>query len=353
MLTAKETNFSPAISPVFLFDSCPSKISSTSSVFSVASSVNLVVNSSENQKSEMDRLSTESKKLLSKIYSYVKKCENTKSHVNFLQECLLENLVPVGFKLNINRFEEEPENLDEISKSLMKVKLSTFKQKEKSLSRELTNLRFKLKQKLSIEKYQILMSKINKTASIRKHSNKLKKLKKIRKLKKENDSKCRIDSEELARDFFEGVQSEENKNTRKKIKKEELQRRRKERTKLWRKRLKLKKKLKLEQHLDEDAFEEADDTADPLGIEPEGPEDWLNQFFRGVEIIKVKNLSLCPLPESIEAFLSLGAKFTPVQLDIDRCQLEKDLESWFRRLRIKEYFEDKKDERSVEEKRFY
>ena len=102
-----------------------------------------------------------------------------------------------------------------------------------------------------------------------------------------------------------------------------------------------------------DAVEEADDTAVPLGIEPEGPEDWLNQFFRGVEIIKVKNLSLCPLPESIEAFLSLGAKFTPVQLDIDRSQLEKDLESWFRRLRIKEYFEDKMDERSEEEKRLY
>ena len=84
------------------------------------------------------------------MYSYVKKFENTKSHVNFLQECLLENLVPVGFKLNYNRFEEEPENLDEVSKSLMKIKLSTFKQKDKSLSRDLTNLRFKLKQKLSI-----------------------------------------------------------------------------------------------------------------------------------------------------------------------------------------------------------
>ena len=64
-------------------------------------------------------------------------------------------------------------------------------------------------------------------------------------------------------------------------------------------------------------------------------------------------MSDSPIPESIQAFLSLGAKFTPVQLDIDRVQLEKDLESWFRRLRIKEYFGDKKDERTNEEKRFY
>ena len=64
-------------------------------------------------------------------------------------------------------------------------------------------------------------------------------------------------------------------------------------------------------------------------------------------------MSDSPIPESINAFLSLGAKFTPVQLDIDRAQLEKDLESWFRRLRIKEYFGDKKDERTLEEKRFY
>ena len=64
-------------------------------------------------------------------------------------------------------------------------------------------------------------------------------------------------------------------------------------------------------------------------------------------------MSDSPIPESIQAFLSLGAKFTPVQLDIDRVQLEKDLESWFRRLRIKEYFGDKKDERTNEEQRFY
>ena len=117
---------------------------------------------------------------------------------------------------------------------------------------------------------------------------------------------------------------------------------------MWRKRLKTKTRKNQYSSVDE-----VDVIADPLGIPPEGPEDWLNQFFRCVEATKVKNLSDSPMPESIEAYLSLGAKFTPVQLDIERAELEKDLETWFRRLRIKEYFEDKKDERSEEEKRFY
>ena len=51
--------------------------------------------------------------------------------------------------------------------------------------------------------------------------------------------------------------------------------------------------------------------------------------------------------------LSLGAKFCPVELDIDRKQLEKDLETWYRRLRLKANFSDSEDIRTSEEKRFY
>ena len=46
-------------------------------------------------------------------------------------------------------------------------------------------------------------------------------------------------------------------------------------------------------------------------------------------------------------------EFCPNELDIDRAQLEKDLESWFRRLRLKAHFDDKDDMRTEEEKRFY
>ena len=115
-------------------------------------------------------------------------------------------LVPHGFKLDKNRFDEEPDNLEEISKSLMKLKLSTFRRSEKCLCRELSNLRFKLKQKLSEENFQILLNKINKTMNIRKHSNKLKKLKKFMKLKMEKGSNKDFESEGLLGEFFLSLQ---------------------------------------------------------------------------------------------------------------------------------------------------
>ena len=59
------------------------------------------------------------------------------------------------------------------------------------------------------------------------------------------------------------------------------------------------------------------------------------------------------MSESIKEFLSLGSKFCPNELDIDRAKLEKDLGAWFRRLRLKAHFDDKDDTRTDEEKRFY
>ena len=55
----------------------------------------------------------------------------------------------------------------------------------------------------------------------------------------------------------------------------------------------------------------------------------------------------------MEAYLSLGAKFCPVELDIDRSLLEMDLGAWFRRLRLEAQFQEVGDSRTEEEKRFY
>ena len=57
----------------------------------------------------MERLSSEVKKSISKIYSEGKKLENTNSHLQFLEECIRENLVPVGFKLDDKRFDLDSE----------------------------------------------------------------------------------------------------------------------------------------------------------------------------------------------------------------------------------------------------
>ena len=40
-------------------------------------------------------------------------------------------------------------------------------------------------------------------------------------------------------------------------------------------------------------------------------------------------------------------------MDIDRKQLEKDLEAWYRRMKIKANYPESEDNRTEEEKRFY
>ena len=66
----------------------------------------------------------------------------------------------------------------------------------------------------------------------------------------------------------------------------------------------------------------------------------------------MKNLSDDPMPKEMEKFLSLGAKFCPVELDIYRKQLEKDLEAWYRRLRLKANIFDSEDIKTSQETRF-
>ena len=65
------------------------------------------------------------------------------------------------------------------------------------------------------------------------------------------------------------------------------------------------------------------------------------------------NLSTQEMPDAMKAFLSLGAKFCPVDLDFDRKQMEQDLETWYKRLRVKANYPETEDTRTEEEKRFY
>ena len=59
------------------------------------------------------------------------------------------------------------------------------------------------------------------------------------------------------------------------------------------------------------------------------------------------------MADEMIAFLSLGAKLCPVEQDIDRKLLEKDLEAWYRGMRIKANYPESQDDRTEEEKRFY
>ena len=173
---------------------------------------------------------------------------------------------------------------------------------------------------------------------------------KLNRLKEDSKTQDETDSVEFAGDFFANIVEKVKRKRRKKYpSKQKLIVMKREKLRRWKNKLKDKYGAQKKENHENEASE----VLDPLGKSEESKEDWVKQFFQGIESSKVKNLSNDPMPESIKAFLSLGTKFTPVPLDIDRAELEKDLEGWFRRLRLKFEFNDEEDERSDEEKRFY
>mgnify|MGYP007114517086 CR=1 FL=1 len=67
------------------------------------------------------------------------------------------------------------------------------------------------------------------------------------------------------------------------------------------------------------------------------------------KVIKVKNLASDDIPCEIEAFLSLGPKACPVELDVNIARLDGDIHAFIRRLRLVQLFKDDEDKRDEEE----
>ena len=59
------------------------------------------------------------------------------------------------------------------------------------------------------------------------------------------------------------------------------------------------------------------------------------------------------MDEAVIAFLSLGSKYCPVDLDLDRKQKGDAIDAWIRRLRLKTNYQDEDDTRTEEEEGFY
>ena len=68
---------------------------------------------------------------------------------------------------------------------------------------------------------------------------------------------------------------------------------------------------------------------------------------------KVKNLSSRNLDKDEKDILELGPKFCPVEIDLDRSRLQKEINEGFRRMKIKDFFHPDEDSRTDEQKRFY
>ena len=67
----------------------------------------------------------------------------------------------------------------------------------------------------------------------------------------------------------------------------------------------------------------------------------------------VKNISREGVSEAEESLLSKGQKFSPVELDPPMIRMQKELNRFFRLIRIKWAFREKTDSRSEIEKKFY
>ena len=78
------------------------------------------------------------------------------------------------------------------------------------------------------------------------------------------------------------------------------------------------------------------------------PEEIPENRFGG----KIKNISSRDLTENEKKVLELGAKLCPVEHDIDRARLQKDLNAGFRNMKLKDFFyPENQDNRDNEEKR--
>ena len=67
---------------------------------------------------------------------------------------------------------------------------------------------------------------------------------------------------------------------------------------------------------------------------------------------KVKNISSKQLSEHELEVIQLGPKFTPVQKDLDRAKLQRDLDKGFRRMKLADFHHPDEDTRDEEGKRF-
>ena len=300
-------------------------------------------------------LSRQQKQCLSRLYRTGEKKSKTSSHINYLCKCRDIEVVTKGFELSGKRFVGNKKRIEKCSNDLMDIAIDHFSDALEKQTNENDKALDELKTLCNEQTFSSLNIKFQSSMRKREQSNKLKKESKL--MNATNDkrnaqhNKDREKSDgivEMAREFFENVEKPKRKRRKRK---EPSKSKIVEKKKLKRMKLRQKKSLKMRQ--EEVNSEHSGDDTDPLGVNEETIEDIFGQFFTNIEAIKVKNLSNIPMSESVRAFLSLGAKFCPNELDIDRAQLEKDLEAWFRRLRLKANFEDKEDLRTEEEKRFY
>ena len=304
-----------------------------------------------------ERLLSQQKSTLKRLYRFGEKKAKAKAHVNFLQRCLNENVITKGFELHRKRFVGNKKRIEKCSKELMDITKEHFREVLEEQSDEVLKTLVELKSSSSEQTFSSLHNKWQSSMMRRQKYNILQKEKKFEKAKNDcgnvmNRKKKKTDDldrvVEIAKEFFDGIEKIKKKRKRRKNKppsKAKLSERKREK----RKQLKQKKSMKQKNEISEHPVT----LDDPLGPEEETIEDLVGQFYRNVEGVKVKNFSDIPMPDSVKAFLSLGAKFCPNELDIDRAKLEIDLESWFRRLKLKANFQDKEDLRTEEEKRFY
>ena len=288
---------------------------------------------------EQRGLTLEEKQILSKLYKIGRKEVLISSHIKFLKICKVKDLMPNGLEIpKVNIEKEVIEKVKDIEKIQLVIKLKKFECELNKVVEKRKEIIDTIEDIFNCEEKDSLMNKFDQTNKKWRKIVSMKKKRKVNNLlKTKNEGTKNFVVEEQFGEFWRQVLK------------------RKTRRKISKKRLKAKKSSKEKRRRRNNAQISSLDENNN-NIDDDTSEEMVREFLNWAteeKVIKVKNLSKDPIPPEIEAFLSLGPKACPVELDVNIARLDGDIHAFIRRIRLVKMFKDDKDKRDEEEKRFY
>ena len=275
------------------------------------------------------------------IYKIVKKYVKNMAHVRFLKRCLLAGFTPKGIMINRNRYHVDltPE-IEKMDIALAKAEIGRLEveiNREKNQILEEESKQTETMDDREKEEYKKRLRKQIKGFQSRYISTlnrmKNKKFNALNDAFKNKDEKNDYETESFVGEFLVWAEVTPKKHRRK------LSTKSRKMIKQAKARFKRRQAVTRNEHANDVSEEESDAARKP--------------FTGHIGTGRVKNISDEEIPESVEAFLSLGPKFCPTPPEVDIYGLKKDLWEAERRCRLRLWFADQDDQRSEEEIRFY
>ena len=274
-----------------------------------------------NSRGRMACLSAEQKQKVRPLYKFARKIAHSEAHISFLTKCLNIDFIPKTFQLKNNipgNTENNQIQLDKISKQAISDEKLNFEEKLIEARAEFAKLKDDLKKVFDEEKVNDELKRVEK------HMNKIKTLKMKKqeeKLPGVEENETFSDSLNLAEEYSENASEAGNNGTGNK-------KRRRFKRKYNQPQPKKSKKRK----------------SKPTPVAENIPQGW-----NGV----LKNISGLPISKAEETLFLKGKKFCPTEKDPPMIRIQRELNKFYRSLRLEWIFKGQKDGRTEMEKTFY